>query len=70
MRKLTRLVFAATLLVLGFASTSSATHTCVLVDNFCSGCTAGKLKSCDRYRCGTYPNYVYFTECGPCLSFC
>lgn len=69
MRRMSRLVFAAALLVIGFATTSSATHTCIIVDNFCQSCTGGKVRSCDRYRCGTSP-YTYFTECTSCANFC
>lgn len=70
MRRMSRLVFAAALLVIGFATTSSATHTCVVIDNYCQSCAGGKVKSCDRFRCGDYPNYTYFTECTSCANFC
>ncbi|HSG39082.1 MAG TPA: hypothetical protein VLE27_05550 [Thermoanaerobaculia bacterium] len=66
-----RLTLAAALLVLGFASTSSATHTCVITSNFCSSCAGGKIKSCDRYRCGdSTTGYTYFTECTACANYC
>jgi hypothetical protein len=70
--KISRLVFALVLVVLGFASTSSAVSNCVLVDNFCSGCAAGKVRSCDRYRCkdDLSGNYVYYNSCTACGNAC
>lgn len=45
---------------------------CTLVDNFCSSCAGGKVRSCDRYRCwdDLSGKYVYYNTCTSCANFC
>lgn len=47
----------------------AAGPTCTFVDQICSSCAGGKIRSCDRYRCGS-PNPVIVDECTPCTNFC
>lgn len=49
--------------------TLAAGPTCTFVSNFCQACAGGKLRSCDRYRCGS-PNPVTVDQCTACANFC
>jgi hypothetical protein len=49
--------------------TLAAGPTCTFVSNFCSSCAGGKVRSCDRYRCGS-PNPVTVDQCTSCANFC
>lgn len=64
------LILALALTTLGVASTSYAA--CTLVDNFCSYCSGGKVRSCDRYRCwdDLSGKYVYYNSCSSCGYAC